>query len=63
MNSDFSIQDKVEYIIILISEFAKSHSYDKHILNCRIKRLVFIFRSSRYVYDFLKTEIKTGKLS
>ena len=83
------VKDKIEYIISLVSDFAKKYSLSttrdlaiylvrdfsftveqalRAVYNSELYQKLcdpktgLYFQSPLYVYDYLKTEIKTGKL-
>ena len=53
------VKDKIEYTVAIVSDFAKKYSLSTKL--CDPKTGLY-FQSPLYVYDYLKTEIKTGKL-
>lgn len=71
------VKDKIEYILSLVSDFAtylvKDFSFSveqalRAVYNSQLYQKLcdpktgLYFQSPLYVYDYLKTEIKTGKL-
>ena len=67
--AEVPVKDKIEYTVALVRDFSftvkqalravyNSELYQKL---CDPKTGLY-FQSSLYVYDYLKTEIKTGKL-
>ncbi|MCR5318733.1 MAG: hypothetical protein K6E22_10955 [Treponema sp.] len=67
--AEVPVKDKIEYTVALVSDFSftveqvlravyNSELYQKL---CDPKTGLY-FQSPLYVYDYLKTEIKTGKL-
>ena len=65
--AEVPVKDKIEYTVALVSDFAKKYSRSTTYNSELYKKLCdpktgLYFQSPLYVYDYLKTEIKTGKL-
>ena len=65
--AEVPVKDKIEYTVALVSDFAKKHSLSTVYNSELYKKLCdqntgLYFQSPLYVYDYLKTEIKTGEL-